>query len=667
MRKKPVYAIIAVTLSLLLTLGAPVGLAAQNTPLPNKQAAQTQSQKKAATQPKPAIVPLTVTAGTQYTNDIPWFPRSISGFEQRSIPQPVLSNAPTIQQLIHKGKLQLSLQDAIRLAVENNLNIDIQRYTTWITDTNLLAAKAGSLTNFDPTVTSALGWQRSSIPVNNPYISGTGTALLTALTNVNAQANFGYTQGFKTGTTFNFAFDNTRASSTSPAQFFNPSVTSSLSVGFQQNLLNGFGFLPNMRYIIEAKLDSRAARYDLSNAVITVIANVETAYWNLVYSVENVKVQQTTVNWAKKNLEATKAQLRIGTLAQLDVVTAESELATNQQNLIVAETQDQTAQTTLLNLITRNPMAAGLAHIDVVPTDSINTPPKVDIIPYRDAVRQAWQDRPDLRSLELGVRVDNVEVKATRNALLPNLTLSGNYSTQGLAGNELLTAETATAFGPNLNAPILNASGNPVLINGQPVYAGTPTAVSVQETRINAGLLDAWHTLVNNNFPSYGFSLNLTLPLRNRSAQAANAKALLTQRAAQVQVQSLKNNIASTVRNAQVGMQQGLARVQAAVEATKLAQESLDAEQKKFQLGVATDYDVILYARDLATAQGNEIQAKAALLEAVVTFNQALGRTLRVNNISISDAATGHMTQRSLIPGAPIPNLVPSSFQVGRR
>jgi outer membrane protein TolC len=667
MRKKPVYAIIAVTLSLLLTLGAPVGLAAPNTPSTTKQAAQTQSQKQTATQPKPTITPLTVTAGTQYMKDIPWFPRSISAYVQRSVPQPVLTNAPTIQQLIQQGKLQLSMKDAIRLAVENNLDIDIQRYTTWITDTNLLAARAGTLTRFDPLVTSNLGWQRSSSPVSNPFLSGTGTTAITSLTDVNSQANFGYTQGFRSGTTFNLAFDNLRQSTTSPSTFFNPAVTSSLSFGFQQNLLNGFGFLPNMRYIIEAKFNSRAARYNLANAVITVIANVETAYWNLVYAIENVKVQQTTVNWAKKNLEATKAQLRIGTLAQLDVVTAESELATNQQNLIVAETQAQTAQTTLLNLITRNPMAAGLAHIDVVPTDSINTPPKVDIIPYRDAVQQAWQDRPDLRALELGVRVDNVEVKATRNALLPNLTLSGNYSTQGLAGNEKFTTSTPTAFGPNTESPIVNADGSPVLINGQPVYAGTPTEFATQVSTLNAGLLDAWNTVINNNFPTYSFGLTLSLPIRNRSAQAANAKALLTQRQALVQVQALKNSIAAAVRNAQVGMQQGLARVQAAVEATRLAQESLDAEQKKFQLGVATDYDVILYARDLATAQGNEIQAKAALLEAVVTFNQSLGRTLRVDNISISDAATGHVTRRPLIPGTPIPNLVQSSFRVGQR
>jgi outer membrane protein len=671
MRKNPVYATIALILSMLLTLGMPVGLAAQNVSAAPSQAAQTsqqqQKQKPAATQQAKSAPPLTISAGPEFMKDVPWFPRSISAYSQQTVPEPVLTNSPTIHQLIRKGKLDLSMQDAIRLAIENNLNIDVQRYVTWITDTNVLRAKAGALTHFDPTVNSTLGWQRASIPINNPFISGTGTALLTALTQYNTQANFGYTQGFKTGTTVNLTFNNNRASSTSPAQFFNPSVDSTLSFGFQQQLLNGFGILPNTRYIIEAKLNSQAARYNLSNEVMNVVASVETAYWNLAYAIENVRVQQTTVDWAKKNLVDTQRQLQIGTLAKLDVVSAESELATNQQALIVAQTQEQQAQTVLLNLITRNPMAAGLENVMVVPTDNINTPPKVDIIPYRDAVQQAWTDRPDLQAQKLGVKVDDVEIKATRNALLPSLTLSGQYSSQGLAGNELLTAETPTSFGPNLNQPILDANGNPVLVNGQPVYVGTPTSVSVQQTRIFTGLTDAWHTVINNNFPAYGFSLSLSLPLRNRAAKAANAQAQLTQREAMVQVQALKNTISSEVRNAQIAMQQGLARVQATVKATQLARETLDAEQKKFQLGVSTDYQVILRQRDLATAEGNEIQAKATLLEAIVTFNKAIGRTLQAHNISVADAAKGHVTPRPLIPGTPIKSLFQPLFSVGRR
>jgi outer membrane protein len=674
MRKNPVYATIAVTLSMLLALGAPAGLAAQDAPPSQAQAAQAQMQQKApANQPAQSAPPLTVSAGTQFMKDMPLFPVAVKPYVQREVPEPVLVNSPTLDQMIHQGKLELSLQDAIRLAIENNLDIDVQRYITWIADTNVLRAMSGSpirsaqgftsvlgqipTPSFDPTITSTLSWARSSIPITNPFTSGTGVIganILAALTNYNSQANFTFAKGFETGTSFSLGFDNTRTSTTSPATIFTPAVQSNLVFGFQQQLLKGFGILPNARYIIEAKNESKAAREQLSFAVINDIANVENSYWNLAYAIDNVKVQQTTVDWAKKNLLDTQRQLQIGTLAQLDVVSAESELATDQQNLIVAQTTEQQDQTVLLNLITRNPMAAGLENISVVPTDSINTPPKVDIIPYRDAVQEAWQNRPDLLAAQLNLKSDGVEVKATKNALLPTMTLFGQYGSEGLGGNQVITSTTPTGFGPNTSAPIVNAQGQQVQLNGQNLYVQTATGATITRSTVPGGLLDSWQSMINSNFPTYAFGLSLTVPLRNRSAQADNAQALLQEREAVVQLQSLKNNIAATVRNAQIAMQQGLARVQAAVKATELARQTLDAEQKKFQLGVSTDYNVILRQRDLATAEGNEIQAKVTLLSAIVAFNQALGRTLQVHNITISDARNGHVMRTPLIPGTPI-------------
>ncbi len=670
MSKKSVYRTIAVTLSILLTLGAPVGIFAQTTQTSGATAGNAQAKSSAQPASAQALPPIKVTAGTEYQKDFRFFPTSISQYMQRRVPQPTLTNAPTIQSMIHDGKLDLSLEQAVRLAVENNLNIEVQRYTTWIQDTNILRTESGSAIrsaggftsvlgsiptpSFDPTITSSLNWYRSSQPINNPFISGTGVSTLSALTNYNSSADFTYGQGFKTGTSVGVTFNNTRQTSTSAANFFNPAVTTSLSYTFQQQLLKGFGILPNVRYIIEARIESTAARDTLATEVMTIVGQVESAYWNLVYSLANVSVQQTQVVWAQKNLQATQAQLKIGTLAQLDVVTAQSQLATNEQALIVARTNALQAETALLNLITRDPMASGLAHIHILPTDSINTPPKVEIIPYRDAVDEAWRNRPDLLAQELGVKVDDIEVKATRNALLPTLTLSGEYSSEGLAGNTRTVTEVPTAFAPNLNAPILNANGQPITLGGQPIYAGTPSQFATSVATAQAGLLDSWDTMVHSSFPTYAFGLSLSFPLRNRSAQADSAQALLQQRQAVVNVQVLKNTIASTVRQAQIAMEQGVASVHAAEEATRLAQESLNAEQKKFQLGVATDYDVILYERDLASAQGAEIQAKANLLNSVANFNLAIGRTLQVHNITIADASSGHVVRTPLIPGAPI-------------
>ncbi|HVC00069.1 MAG TPA: TolC family protein [Candidatus Dormibacteraeota bacterium] len=622
MSKKPMFAMfarMAVILSVLAALATPASLAAQNhsSPTMQMQASPPQPQQAPAAAEAPSA-PLIIPAGPNYAKDIPWFPKTLMPFEQQQVPEPVMVNSPKLDQLIRQGQLQMSLQDAIQLAIENNLSIGVQRYIAWIADTNVLKTLAGPPgLSFDPIVSATLGLARASIPVNNPFISGTGVLTRNGLTTHNAQANFAFTKGFKSGTLFSLGFNNTRASSTSPAVFFNPDVQSTLSFSFQQQLLNGFGFLPNTQFILEAQNDSQAARYTLENQVMAVVASVEDAYWNLVYARADVAVQQTAVDWAQKNLQDTQKQLQIGTLAQLDVVTAQSQLASSQQALIVAQTNELQQQTALLNLITRNPMAAGLENVQVVPTASINTPPQVNMIPYRDAVEQAWKDRPDLLAQELALDNANIAVKGTRNALLPTLTLSGNYSTEGLAGNskEIVTGQT---------------------------------------TILPAGLLDSWDTLINQNFPTYSAALTLSFPLRNRAAQAASAQAQLQQRESLLSLQSLKNNIAESVRNAQIAIQQGLANVQAAVKARQLAQESLDAEQKKFQYGTSTDYNVILQERDLATAQGNEIQAKVGLIEAVVAFNEAVGRTLHIHNISIADAASGHVVQPPLIPGTPV-------------
>lgn len=610
-----------------------------------------------------------IPAGPDFTRDIPWFPHAIQPYVPRAVPMPVLSNSPRLEQLIHDGKLMLHLEDAIQLAIENNLQIAVQRYTTWIADTNVLRAKSGSpirsaqgftsvlgsipTPSFDPRVTSTLSWQRQSLPVNNPFLSGTGVSNLTALTNYNAQANFSYSQGFKTGTTFTLSFNNTRTSSTSPAQFFNPAVNSQLMLSFTQELLNGFGILPNTRFIIEAKNNSRAARYDLENQVINIVTQVENAYWNLVYARENVKVQQANVQWAEKLLEDNKRQVEIGTLAPIEVVRAESELATDRQNLIVAQTTEQQLQTQLLNLITKNPLAAGLENVEVVPLDSINVPPKIDIIPYREAVQEALNNRPDLLAQELQLKNADIEVKATRNALLPTLSLFGQYGASGLGGNNIQKVSVPTAFGPNRNAPIVDNNGNPVLINGQPVYAGTPVAFQTTTNLFTGGLLDAFDALWHNRFPTYAVGLSMSIPLRNRSAQADNAQALLQQRLTMTQLQLLRNQIAADVRNAQIAIQQGLARVEAAQKARELAQQTLDAEQKKFQLGVSTNFLVIQAARDLVAAEGNELQARVALRQAIANFNQILGRTLKVYNITIGDALTGQYSQTPQIPGTP--------------
>jgi outer membrane protein len=598
------------------------------------------------------------------------FPDVSAPYRQIKIDPLVLTNSPRIQQLIREGKLLLSLEDAITLAVENNLGINIARYTPWEAETDLLRAKSGqtffgvpqigsspdfanipSIT-FDPILTANFNLADATIPVNNPFISGTGTSGILALQEHSAQANVSYVEGFHTGTQVTVAWNNTRSSSNTLENLFNPAVASNITITVQQQLLNGFGTLPNTRFIAEAKNERQAADQYFAQQVITTITAVATAYWEYVFARENVKVEEAALGTSTKLYNDNKRQLEIGTMAPLDVLTAESEVATDRQNLILAQTTQLQSQTVLLNDITKQLMDPTLINVEIVPTTTLTSPADVNIAALPDAVKEALANRPDVKQAEALLKNSGIQVKTARDALLPVLTLFGQYESQGLGGVETTTTQTPTAFAADLNAPLLTANGAPVLIGGQPVFTGTPSAFNSVSTTANGGLGDALSSVFQNKFPTYAVGLNLTLPIRNRAAQADSARALLLDRAAQVQYLQLTNTVAVNVRNAQIALQQDRAQVDAAIKAGELAKQTLDAEQKKYQLGASTSYNVILRSRDLTTAQGNELRARINLVEAFINYDQSLGRTLTTNRITVADATHGNVFHTPNIPGA---------------
>ena len=610
------------------------------------------------------------TFGHDFSKAPNFFPDIIAPYRQIKIDPLVLTNSPRIQQLIREGKLLLSLEDAITLAVENNLGINIARYTPWEAETDLLRAKSGqtffgvpqigsspdfanipSIT-FDPILTANFNLADATIPVNNPFISGTGTSGILALQEHSAQANVSYVEGFHTGTQVTVAWNNTRSSSNTLENLFNPAVASNITITVQQQLLNGFGTLPNTRFIAEAKNERQAADQYFAQQVITTITAVATAYWEYVFARENVKVEEAALGTSTKLYNDNKRQLEIGTMAPLDVLTAESEVATDRQNLILAQTTQLQSQTVLLNDITKQLMDPTLINVEIVPTTTLTSPADVNIAALPDAVKEALANRPDVKQAEALLKNSGIQVKTARDALLPVLTLFGQYESQGLGGVETTTTQTPTAFAADLNAPLLTANGAPVLIGGQPVFTGTPSAFNSVSTTANGGLGDALSSVFQNKFPTYAVGLNLTLPIRNRAAQADSARALLLDRAAQVQYLQLTNTVAVNVRNAQIALQQDRAQVDAAIKAGELAKQTLDAEQKKYQLGASTSYNVILRSRDLTTAQGNELRARINLVEAFINYDQSLGRTLTTNRITVADATHGNVFHTPNIPGA---------------
>jgi outer membrane protein len=588
------------------------------------------------------------------------------------IEEPVLTNSPKLEQLVHDGKLDLTLQDAVELALENSVDIAVERYYPWLADTSILKAKAGGVPiltppggllgastanlpvlSFDPNLNSQLALTSQTVPVNNPFISGTGgvtSSTFESLLTHDTVFNANYTQSFLSGTTLNVAWDNTRSSSTSTANFFNPAVQSSLSIGFSQQLLQGFGPSVNRRNILIANNNRKVADWAFAQQAITTVTNTIVAYWELVYARANVRVDEQAVTVSQKLYSDNQKQYQAGTMSPLDVVTAESELATDKQNLIVAQTVQLQDEQTLKNLISKDPLAPNFVNVEIITTDQPTAPAAIENPSFEESIKEAFTKRPELQQQAYNLKNADIDVKATRNALLPQLTLSAQYTSAGLAGNAPITG---TPTYENSGVPIIDANGNPVLvdINGVATTLFEPTVIPTVTGTNQAGFGSAQTQIFHNRFPEYSGQLNLQLPLRNRSAQSDNVRAILTQRQELATIQQLKNAAILDVRNTYIALTQDRAQVEAASEARKLEQIAFDDEQKKYRLGASTVYNVILMQRDLITAQGTELRALANLEEAKANYERALGRTLDVNHVTIAEALTGEISHDTNIPG----------------
>jgi outer membrane protein TolC len=592
------------------------------------------------------------------------FPDLFKPYQPIHIEAPVVTNSPRLDQLIQDGKLELSLQDAVELALENSLDIAVQRYYPWTADTDILKTSAGGfgrgtpgadfgsstanlpVLSYDPALTSSVLLDDRTTPINNPFISGTGTASLSRLISHTTQFNNQVSRGFDTGSNLTVSWNNSRTSSTSSANFFNPVVQSTLTVAFSQQLLYGFGRFVNQRNILISKNNRKIADWAFAQLAITTITNTITAYWELVYARQNVKVDEQAVTVSQKLYNDNKKQLGVGTMAPLDVTRAQSELATDRQNLIVARTIQLQDEQILKNAISKDPLAPNLVNVEIITTDNPTPPEAVESPSFEDSIKEAFAKRPDIQQQVYNIQNAGIDVRATRNALLPELTLSGQYSSVGLAGNSILKGAPTYSVG---TVPIVDANGNPVLINGGEIFEPTVNTPKLGVTP--AGFGDAQSEIFHNRFPDYSAQLTLTLPFRNRSAQADNARAILTQRQLETQMQQLKNAALLDVRNSYIALTQDRAQVDAAIEARKLQQDTFDAEQKKYRLGASTVYNVILTQRDLIAAEGTELRALANLQEAKANYERSLGRTLDVNHVTIADAKTGEIQRDTLIPG----------------
>ena len=591
-----------------------------------QQSGQDSSATSAQAQPKARTVQI---SNQNYTSGHRWYPNIIAPYTPTLVPEPILINSPGIEQMIQNGKLQISLQDAVDLALQNNLDIAIQRYAPWLAEANILRTMGGGASrgtlfslgniaplNFDPVVTSTLSMDNRTVPANNPVTAGLGGGggAATNFSVFNSHAAIGdiqYAQGFHTGTSFSVAFNNTRASSSSQVTFFNPSVTSNFILSANQELLNGFGRSTNERNIRIAKLNKNLADQSFQQQIITSITAVSNAYWELAFARGNVDVARHQIELANKLYSDNKKQVEIGTLAPLEIVQAEAQVATATQSLIVDQTTLLQDQLTLLNLIAKDPTSPALRNVEIITTDAADTaPPEVEKIPLEDAIKEAVTKRPDVLQSGTTLKADDINIRATKNALLPTLNLSGQYQTAGLAGNRAAAA-----------------------------------------TPIVSGLATSLGDMFAGTYPEYNAQISLTIPIRNRQAQADNATALLTSRQDETRYRQVLNNVAIDVHNTQIVLEQARVILAAASKTRDLDQQTLDAEQKKYQLGASTLFNVVTDQNTLAAAASAEVRARINLAEAKVNFDRAMGRTFEVFRITIADAKSGGVPKDTLIPG----------------
>ena len=549
-----------------------------------------------------------------YSNGNSHIPNLFGPYIPRAVPLPVLSNSPRVDDLIRDGKLHLSLQDAIYLAIENNLDIASARYDPSIAQTALLGAKGGPLlggvgggfnrvggATLDPSLTANLGIRRNRQPLNNPFLTGTGTFGAGKFNQDTAIGSFGYTQGFTTGTAFNVGWISARSVTNPTGNFFNPALTTGLYLGISQPLLDGFGKAQNARAIRVAKNNVQISDQTFLMAVMDTVSNVKRSYWELVFAIEDVKVKEQSVALAQKLYEDNKRQVEIGTLAPIEVVRAEAEVARTRQDLIVSQTNLRQQQTLLKDLITKNPLDPLVALVEIAPLDAPEVPLVPEVIPIQDAVQIAMEKRPEVINAQLDIKNRNLDARAAKQAQLPGLEVYAFYGGNGLSG------------------------------------FAAPLGVPFEDSGLSRSVTRAWQ----GDFADYAFGFNLSIPIKNRVAQAESARAQIAQRQSETRYQRTINTVVVEVRNAQIALEQNLARVDAARQNTRLAQETYDAEQKKFQLGASTIFLVIQAQRDLAQARSGEVRAMADFERAKVDFDRALGRTLERSHVTLDDARTG--------------------------
>jgi outer membrane protein TolC len=584
-----------------------------------------------------------------------------------------LSNSSRLDSLLRAGRLYLSLQDAIALALENNLDIELQRYGPRIAEADLLRSEAGGVVRGVPTSVSQGPSSAASLQTgangggqggnvstetvnaaNNATVLFTGTNVpsydeslfvqytwghrtltqansfstgIPALVFDNNQLAGGIQRGFKSGAQVQLGYSQSIQASNNRVSEINPFTNANLNFQVTQPLLRGFGFAVNDRFIRVAKNQVKISDLVFKQQVIATVATVVNLYADLVSFNENVKVKHQALSLSEKLFSDNKKQVEIGTLAPIEIVKAEAEVARSQQELTQAETQVLQQETILKNYLSRTGVNSPvIAEARVVPTDPLRMPATEAIQPIQDLVALAVENRPELAQTKLAIENSRISLKGDRSQLLPQLDLIASAQNNALAG-----AVNNLPLPGNVD---FTRQANPAFLGG---------------------IGSVWGQLLSRNYPDYSIGFQLSVPLRNRAAKSDMIRDQLTLRQNEIRQRQDLNQIRVDVQNAVIGLQQSRAQYVAAQKSRVLQEQTLDAEQKRYALGASTIFFVIQAQRDLAQAQASEVQALSSYNRASVSLDRATGRILEVHDVSLEEASKGQVSRAP----DPIPALQP--------
>jgi outer membrane protein TolC len=615
------------------------------------------------------LIAMTATASGQTNTsvrfDMPVSHNPLNAYSADQVPRPDLTNSPLLGQLIRDGKLYLSLKDAIRLALENNLDLAIARYNLPIANMDILRTRAGGIfrgvnagvvqgtpgggvggfgtgapgagaggttggaggagagasglvqstlgvgtavASYDPSIIGSVGAEHQTTPLANQQIYG-----VPSLQSNTGQASVAYSQAFPTGTSFTVEFNNSRQTTNSPFFNLSPVLNSMYRFSFQQQLLAGFGFGPNLRYLTIAKNNKKISDIGFKDQVIATITQIKNIYWDLVNAYEQARVNEQSLAFAQQSLDNARKQLQLESVPAMDVMRAEAEVSKRDQDLTVARTSLQLQELLIKNALTKSLDDPVLEAVPVVPVDRFENAETQTTQAVQDLIVEALHDRPELAESDVDLVNRQISGKAVRNALLPSLALVGFYGGSGLAG----------PLNPIYNLPTPNSSNVPLDYSG------------------------ALQNAFNNSSPDYYIGLNLNIPLRNRVAKADQYRSELEYRQAELRREQLRKQIRIEVRNAQYALEQTGARVGAARKARDLAQRTFEIMQKEQMLGAGSTFQTMTAQRDLSIAELDMVTAMTTYEKAKVELDRATGSTLEHNGIRVQDAENGTIASQS--------------------